>query len=530
MRTAAALLLFAAVSTAQSIESLLPESTLVVLSIDDARGSVERLKQGPLGALWDDPRVAPWRAGMEERYRKLRGEQIAEHGLDIEDLWGHLKGRLVLAVPRMVGDIPGIVFAADVERPEELRRLLLEVESVDAEQNRTRVVEEEFRGITLRVNRERDESKPRTAYAIHGRRFYAGFLEALKPVLARLSDDGGTGLSDDETYRTVSGTAGARGDVRMFVNTAALYELMDAGERAIFSALGLLEVKSVGAQVELREDGILTRMLVYAPGERRGLLRLCAGPNGELAPDAIVPADAAACLLVHGSVKQRVHDLFALLRTFQPQLGGLVEEQRRVLRQQYGFDLLDDLVGSFGDRFTLFFADKDTGAALPVTDSEKLAGIFDRLAADTPALRREDFLGFPLFAVGAGGFAIVPGHLLYAERTEYARALARRHGRDLAGLASQERFQRARARLPERNSVLWFSDPARPLAWGNPILEGFWRGFQQGFRQGAGFEAPALALPAAELTRDYRDVVAWSLSTREDGVLFTHSFGLKKPE
>ncbi|MHC4958962.1 MAG: hypothetical protein ACYTGN_11365 [Planctomycetota bacterium] len=533
MRTLAALLLLAAVGAAQSIEALLPDTTLLVLSIDDARGSVERLKKGPLGALWDDPRIAPWRVGMEERYRKLRGQQIAEQGLDIEDLWGHLRGRLVLAVPQMAGDLPGIVVIADIERPDELLRLLLEVEKIDAEKNRTRVRREEFRGITLRVNQKADDAgtAPRTCYAIHGGRFYAGFIPAVKAMLARLSDDGGASLAEADTYRTVRAATGARGDVRLFVNVAALLRQMDERDQAIFRALGFMDVRSVGAQVELRDDGIVTRLLLHAPGERRGLLGFLAGANAELSPDATVPPDAEACLIVHGSIKRRMVGLFGLLRTFQPAVGRALDEQAKSIRQQFGFDPVDDLLGSFGDRFTLFLAGKDTGAVLPVTNGEKLTGICDTLAAGAPALRRsDDFLGFPLFTVGAGGFAIVPGRLLYSERTDYARTLVQRHGKDLPGLAGQAGFKRALGRLPERNSILWYSDPAKSTGASSAAVDGFWRGLEGGLRQGLGFLPRGLALPAAGLTRDYRDTVAWSLSTRDDGVLFTHAFGLKKPE
>lgn len=210
-------------------------------------------------------------------------------------------------------------------------------------------------------------------------------------MVARLRGEG-AGLGAHPAVARLAGAAHVeRPSFRMFVDTAALLELLGPMPRpaaAGFAALGVRDVSALFSESGLEGDGFVSRVML-ASKERRGVLALCAGRPLEATDLAVVPADASFALAARVSPAKAWTTLLQVVGGFSPR--GREEMEREVvegMERRTGVRLVEDLLAHCGDALAIWNSPRQGGllfpgivAALALKDAARFRAGFVKLMA-----------------------------------------------------------------------------------------------------------------------------------------------------
>jgi len=412
----AGLLAFASPAAAQALDRRLPGDTLLYVSLDDVGRTLERWRAGRWYRHWSDPSfqrlVRTAESWLAESRRRHEAEGKAWPALE------RARGQVVLAVVRAGGRPHGVVL---VETGEDAG----------------------------------DAPSSGRALVHHGRgvRAIAWDRRALDALRAP-----GPSLADAPDYRAVRERLGEGADLTVFAARDALVELAEWHGRA-GEALALLgeNVRALGVAATLEPHGASAHGFVYAPGRKRGVLRLFDLENRPLAPPAFLPPGVRSLLTVRmdlGRLRGAVRDLAPSLDLDRV----LPAADRAFLR-------------ALGDEFTTCtLGERRPPVMVLELDGRRRTRSALAALSGVAARRVQDEGGTPLYVGYDGsGLALRGDHLVAGERSEDVRALVRAD--PSRGVAGTRAYREALAGLPERRIALWYERPPAP----EPGRAGFFR-------------------------------------------------------
>ncbi|MCK4300145.1 MAG: DUF1559 domain-containing protein, partial [Planctomycetes bacterium] len=174
-------------------------------------------------------------------------------------------------------------------------------------------------------------------------------------------------------------------DVQAFLQAVA-GEMSDEDRKTV-TDLGVDGIEWAGATATCDPPGFRNRFFISCPGERTGLLALV--PSQPVSEDIFEFAPktsivAVAVRLDAGEFYDRLRRLVGVLSEDE---GAEFDEDMAHFREEFGFDLRDDLLAPLGDEFLIYVAPTplspfglDVAVLVRGTDGERLKVTFEALA------------------------------------------------------------------------------------------------------------------------------------------------------
>lgn len=376
---------------------LFPQDSLLLLTVPDWTAAQSSVSGAPLGRLWADPVMKPFRDKFEAGFReKFLADVEKDLGVKPQDFLPMLQGQLSLAVikagwnPADEKTDPTLVLVVDArDKSDQLKARMAEVRQKLSDTKRASRVDKirdvEFTTLTFErpvdksVKEDPDDDDPKDAKGspagskweltfgqVDSALVLATSLQGLDRVVARLT--GGTVPTLGETADFQS--ASAAGEFREatvygYLQAAALVEALESGgaggageggfglqPKQLVAAIGLDGFRSVAASARQGETGLAIRLLAAVPESRRtGLFKLLRFEAKDAGPPAFVPADAAEFQRIRINGQQAWTGIESLLRQVAPQLNTILGMSINALGKDRdpNFDFRKMFFGNLGD-------------------------------------------------------------------------------------------------------------------------------------------------------------------------------------
>jgi len=311
------MLFLAAAARADVMESarMLPDDTMVMLSVESVTDLRAALEKTSLYGLYKDPAMQPLVTEAEKKVRELVDTKLKEfwQGAKIENPPSQIpypEGRLVLGISLFKetvadantdepggGDV-GFRFAvlADMGGRAEQTRQMIRSLSASAENAGTTVARREIGGVELNIIAAKEDSDDPTLYygfkdnwllVLGDTAERADFAES---VARRMGRNLPGGLADKAGLRAAAKTLG-EAQLFTFVNADAIRSLVTSlipnkpNTERIIQALGLHNVTGISTAVQIagsRNQEMVSRMLIGIEGAKTGIPALLGDASGPL--------------------------------------------------------------------------------------------------------------------------------------------------------------------------------------------------------------------------------------------------------
>ncbi|MBL9172711.1 MAG: hypothetical protein JNL10_04180 [Verrucomicrobiales bacterium] len=376
---------------------LFPQDSLLLLTVPDWTSAQGSVAGAPLGKLWADPAMKPFREKFESGFREkfLLGVE-KDLGVKAQDFLALLQGQLSVAVikagwnPADEKTDPTVVLVMDTrEKSDQLKARLAEVRQRLSEAKRASRLEKirdvEFTTLTFEraadksakadpddddPKDEKDSSAPSkwelTFGQVDSALVLATSSQGLDRVVARLTGGTVPSLGETADFQTAASVGEFReATVYGYLQAASLVEAFESGgqegsgeggfglqPKQLVSAMGLDGFRSVAASARQGETGLAIRFFAAVPEARRtGLFRLLRFEAKDAAPPAFVPADAAEFQRIRINGPQVWSGVESMLRQVAPQLNTVLMMSINALGKDRdpNFDFRKMFFGNLGD-------------------------------------------------------------------------------------------------------------------------------------------------------------------------------------
>jgi hypothetical protein len=490
------LLAASAAPAAAPAEKTLPDTTLVLVKIEDASQLREAFQASSLGQLLADPALQPLKDDIANKLKDADAKVRAKIGLTIGELLRLPQGELSLAVIATEGGAQpvAVLLSADAgekqARMDELMARLTEL----AREDQAQVSTEEFKGSTLHIlksAKEEDRDDPPIVWTRAGSIFrLSTSVEALKDVLAK-ADGREDSLASKKSFQDVSQKVGDQGQILWYVDLEQAIKLLvqamgnQGGNAAQIEAqlqlTGLDGLKAIGGRAGVSVGGYdtLSKVHLSAPGESQGLLRLFVMPQVDLKPQPWVPASIASYQSMSWDLDAAYKALSDLIDMVAPGvLAGI--EQQLAGPQGDGLSFEKDLFGPLGDRITVITDVKPSAGdaepsqrvlfAFALEDAKAFQNTLNKIFKLTNATpKKREFQGTTIYDFdlpelpnaemtglkGSLSVAVAKDNLFAATDPTLLEQVLRSDS-TTPGLASNPAFQAMVPKLPAKSSTLSF--------------------------------------------------------------------------
>jgi len=382
---------------------LFPQDTLLLATVPDwtaARGS---LGSAPIGRLWADPQLKPFRDKFEAQFReKFLGSLEKDLGIKAEEFFPLFQGQISFGAlqadwkPADEDSDPTFVLVIDTrDKSDQLKTLLAEVRQKLAAAKkpiRTEKIRDlEFTTVVIEPPADPDAGKagaatdptdedeadktPDKMELTFGQAdsalIVATATAGLDRVVARLTGGTVPVLGEMSDFQTAEAAASFRDSAAyVYLQASGLFEVLKAGtsgstqggafgiepQQAI-AGLGLDGLRSVSGSLRQTEAGLTGRSLFVVPESKRlGLVKLLRFEAKDSAPPAFVPIDAVKFERIRINGLQVWTGLEALVQQISPQLGALLNMSMGALGKDKdpNFDFRKQFFGNLSDDYVSF--------------------------------------------------------------------------------------------------------------------------------------------------------------------------------
>lgn len=382
---------------------LFPSDTLLLATIPDWSTTSSKLGSAPMGRLWNDPALAPFRNKFETQFReKFLGTLEKDLGIKTGDYLPLLQGQLSLGAlkagwkPGDDDSDPTFVLVIDTrDKSGELKTRLGEVRQKLADAGkpvRTEKIRDiDFTTVTIEPpatpsgaagaepeDDAEDAGKPEPMELTFGQADSALVLATsttgLEKLVARLTGGSVPVLGESSDYQTAESAAGFRDSAGyVYLQAGSLLEAFQGGDtgaegegaagafgiapKQAISGLGLDGLRSIAGSFRQTDAGLYGRTLFVVPeSKRNGLLKLLKFESKESAPPAFVPVDAVKFSRMRINGQQLWSGVESTLQQISPQMGMLVSMSLGAMGKEKdpNFDFRKMFFGNLGDDYVSF--------------------------------------------------------------------------------------------------------------------------------------------------------------------------------
>src|SRR4051794_3934427 len=363
-------------------EQVLPESTVLLLKVNDVNSLREAFRQSQYGQLWNDPALKDFREDLASKMKDASKTLKEKVGVTLKELLELPQGGL--AVAAVTQDDPKLPIAlaiiADAGKNAEKMTEVMNRSTKQAEEAGAKVSTETVQGIALHViqpppprekkeeNAKPEPPRPPLVWGNAGSLFYIGSSAGV--VKDMVSNAGGrsTGAlaNVDAFAKTQSKLTAKDSQIFWFLDLGKVIKIATkAGARGgeaqaqqvefLVNELGVNGLKSVGGTLALNVGNYnsLTRTFFLAPTPMQGLLKVFTLPPANLTPEAWVPATVASYQSLSWDLDGAFNAINDLVNKFQPGMLNVLEQQLAGPEGGQPLSFQKDLFGPLGDRITV---------------------------------------------------------------------------------------------------------------------------------------------------------------------------------
>lgn len=397
-RTLLAALLFAtsAVAAVPPAAQLFPSDTIVLLSVADWASAKATMNGAPLGQLWNDAAMRPFRDDFEKKVvAKFIGDMEKDLGIKADEYFPLLQGQVSFAVirgdwnPANPDSSASQVLVIDAkEKSAELKAKLTEARKKLGEAKKTlkaeKIRDQDFTTVVLDPKPEKgpnkedeDEKGPAKKIEITFGQVDTALLigdsvKALEKVVAKLTGGSVPALAEVSSFQSSEAAMSFRKSLIFgWANLAPVFATLESelaksgGALAAFGvdpkkavqALGLRGLKSLSVAARQDSEGTFFNLSLAVPeGERTGLFKLIAMDGKDGAPPAFVPADAVDYRRWRINGPKTWANFETLLQQISPQFSGLLQMSIGAMGKDKdpNFDFKKAFVGNLGDDYITY--------------------------------------------------------------------------------------------------------------------------------------------------------------------------------
>ncbi len=338
---------------------LLPDSTMAVLTVFDARQTVERFMTTSLGKMIQDPQMKPVVDGLYGSLGQVVDEMKDQIGLGLSELLALPQGEVAIAIVAPKDSPPAFVMLMDVGNQIANARKLLERGTAMLEESGATKSEESVGDTKLIILDNLPGQQPRAVYFEKDNNIVIGTdAGVLRGLLDNWGGPKGLTLAENPRYAGIINRCRWGKDDKpqavWFVDPLGLARALARGNTqaqlslAILPALGLDGLTAIGGTVALDVGGFesIAQVHIALDSPRSGIIKMIAFEPVDPTPEPWVPADVAG----YTTLKWNIETTYSTLGTLYDSFRG---------EGAFGRDLLERMMGATGLEF-----DKDLLPAL----------------------------------------------------------------------------------------------------------------------------------------------------------------------
>ncbi|MEO0793936.1 MAG: hypothetical protein AAFX93_02165 [Verrucomicrobiota bacterium] len=473
------------------LETFLPETTLLSVSIDSAPGLLETMDSGALGKLISEEKREEWLSENDEPFELDDGEQYLLPGgeaLSFSNIEELINGRISFSIVSLdegeVDPEPNIVIMADFGGDLDAYKFLQTIDRGE-DSGAVLLLEEDYAGTTLFIEELDfgDEDSWAAEYwaLVDGIAIETTSLELLKNTVdAVLDGSARDSLAESADFQRALDLAG-EGQMRAYANLGSAVTVLqdymknEIGELplnplgvtfdSLWSSLALDTLDAAFASIDV-EGEYLSSSFGFLYDERRGLLSLMAYSQDPIEYPHWVPEDAVKSTVAMIDFQGAWTAFEGLMNDMSPNFGALLQLQLDNFREKSGIDLRESLINNFGEHFYSFSLWEDESGdpaeddsldygipnesmvfAIPVRDPQafqnSIKAMTEVFLPGMEVIQEREFLDYTIFSLNAqaggdSGFG-------YALANDYL----------FVGTGSIKPLERTLYRLNESDDGLW---------------------------------------------------------------------------
>ncbi|HZW30384.1 MAG TPA: hypothetical protein VFF52_06715 [Isosphaeraceae bacterium] len=366
-------------------ERILPDSTIFLLKLNDAKNLREAFRGSSYGQLWNDPAMKEFRDDLSQKVEEWAKPLQEKIGVSLKQLLELPQGSV--AVAAMSRDDPklpvAVALLADAGENKSKMAEVLGRSTKQAEDAGAKVSQESFQGLTLHVlqwpaakNKDQDKEKkdqeketpppPVVWTQAEGLFFLGSDVDVIKDLTAHQQGRENSLAANESFAKTQAKTDSAKAQIVWFLDLAKLIKLVlkasakgNEGQaqqnEVLVQELGINGLKSVGGCFTLGAGGYdsLSKTFFLAPKPVQGILKIFSFPPIALRPESWVPAGVASYQSFSWDLDNAFNAINDIVNKFQPGMLNILQQQLVGPNGGPPLDFQQDVFGPLGDRVTL---------------------------------------------------------------------------------------------------------------------------------------------------------------------------------
>jgi hypothetical protein len=374
---------------ATPVEKVLPDNTVFMAKLNDAKSFRQAFRSSEYGRLWSDPGLKEFKDELFQRLDENSSWLKERIGLSLREIVELPQGQVALAaISREDPDLPvaGVLLAEVGENQKKMTDALAEL-GKQAEQSGAKVSTESFSGLMLHTiqfppakeedkeekekEKEKDKEKavprPPVVWTSAGSQFFVGSdVDVIKDLVAH-RDGRDNSLAATEAYaKTQAKIEWGNAQVIWFLDVGRLVKIVikansRGGEaelqqnEALAQELGIGGLKSVGGSLTLSKGNYdsLTKTFFHAPKPVAGALKIFSLPPITLRPESWVPATVASYQTLSIDLDNAFSAFNDIVNHFQQGMINIIEQQLVGPNGGQPISFQNDVFGPLGDRITI---------------------------------------------------------------------------------------------------------------------------------------------------------------------------------
>ncbi len=360
-------------------ERVLPENTILLFKINNAKEFRESFRQSQYGQLWNDPGLKEFKEELSQKINDASKSFRERIGMSIGEILAIPQGTVgIAAIYREEAKSP-LSFVVVADAGENARKMqdLLDRAAKQSEESGAKVAAESFSGMTLHIiqppprkEEEKDVPRPPIVWVNSGSDFFVGTdVEIVKDLAAHREGRDNSLAATDAFSRTQAKINAGTAQAIWFIDIAKVIKVAiklnargaeaDAQQNEVLAqelgVLGKNGLKSVGGCITLGSGSYdsVTKTFFLAPRPVDGLLKIFSLPPISLRPESWVPATVASYQTISFDLDNAYKGLEDLVNKFQPGMINILEQQLVGPNGGPPLSLKNDIFGPIGDRITI---------------------------------------------------------------------------------------------------------------------------------------------------------------------------------